>query len=189
MGQFEPDEILAMSGVHHLFDAYVIGLFARIWNDHHVCTVRLASDEFPDGQLCDDHGTHNLEATMADQKDRRMAEEHRSWRERRERGEIVAIPVDMNREREYALEAVPRVCRRKVVKYLGSEASTRQVPAALVIYVNFSTVTPALSDEDMIHLTEPWKANFTAIWLLSGTRIFRAWPSELDLRALSDPLV
>ncbi len=35
MGQFEPDEILSMTGVQHLFDAYVAGLFARIRETSH----------------------------------------------------------------------------------------------------------------------------------------------------------
>ncbi len=35
MGQFEPDEILSMTGVQHPFDAYVAGLFARIRETSH----------------------------------------------------------------------------------------------------------------------------------------------------------
>ena len=77
MGQFEPDVILGMPGVQHLFDAYVAGLFARIWNDYQRCKVRLVESEFPDAQLRDAKGTLDLEITLADRKDRKMALEHR----------------------------------------------------------------------------------------------------------------
>ena len=155
MGQFQPDVILGMTGVQHLFDAYVAGLFARIWNDHRTCKVRLVEDEFPDAQLRDIGGTLEFEITMADREDRQMAAEHRHIREMRERGEVPILPIDRKRDREYALEAVPRVCAQKVKNYLGSEQSVRQVPATLVIYVNFSTLDgPVLSDEEMVKLTE-----------------------------------
>src|SRR5262249_40293936 len=127
--------------------------------------------------------------TMADQKDRRMAQEHRLWRERRERGEVAALPIDRDRDREYALEAVPRVCRQKVKKYLGSTETSDRVRVALLIYVNFSNLAGSvLTDEDMKALTEPWRDNFKAIWFLSAVRIFRAWPSALAMQAMSDPL-
>jgi hypothetical protein len=190
MSQFEPDEILGMPGVQHLFDAYVVGLFARIWNDHHACSVRLVQDSFPDAELRDQSGVLKIEATMADQKDRRMAQEHRLWRERRERGEMAALPIDRELDREYALEAVPRVCQQKVRKYLGSASATGRVEVALLIYVNFSNLAgPVLTDEDMSALTERWQDNFEAIWFLSAARIYRAWPSALAMHAISDPLV
>ena len=82
MGEFDPDAILGMPEAQHLFDAYVVGLFARIWNDYHACSVRLVRDTFPDAELRDNSGVLEIEATMADQKDRRMAQEHRLWREK-----------------------------------------------------------------------------------------------------------
>jgi hypothetical protein len=189
MGQFKADKILGRPGVQHLFDAYVAGLFARIWNDHHTCSVRLAADQFPDAQLCNANGTLDLEVTMADQKDRRMAVEHRLLREKRERGEVPVQPIDRDRDKMYALEAVPRVCRQKVKKYLGKECSERQVKVSLLIYVNFSNIDGCvLSDGEMEDLTTPWKDNFTSIWLLSGARIFRPWPSRMTMAALSDPI-
>ena len=72
MGQFESDVILGATSVQHLFDAYVAGLFARIWNDHRCCKVRLAGGDFPDAQLRDEGGVIDLEITMADRKDRRI---------------------------------------------------------------------------------------------------------------------
>ena len=87
MGQFKPDVLLGMSGVQHLFDAFVGGLFARIWNDHSPCEIRLVDDAFPDAELRDADGILGLEVTMADRKDRKMAVEHRERREIRERGE------------------------------------------------------------------------------------------------------
>lgn len=189
MGKFETDEILGMSGVQHLFDAYVTGLFARIWNDHNPCSVRLVIDRFPDAQLCDATDTLDLEVTMADQKDRKMAEEHRLLRQKRECGEPSVLPIERARDREYALEAVPRVCREKVKRYLGAERSAGQVSVSLLVYVNFSTLAgPVLSDDEMEDLTRPWRDNFRAIWLLCGARIFRPWPSRIIMTALSDPL-
>ncbi len=189
MGQFEPDVIFGMTGVQHLFDAYVAGLFARIRNDHRSCEVRLAEGDFPDAQLRDTEGTLDLEITMADGKDRQMAAEHRQIRELRERGEVPTLPIDRERDRGYALEAIPRVCAQKVKKYLGSEQSDLQVPETLLIYINFSTLAdPILSDEEMVKLTEPWRHNFPSIWLLCGASIFRAWPSPQTLSALTDPI-
>ncbi len=189
MGQFEPDEILGMTGVQHLFDAYVAGLFARIWNDHRPCEVRLAKGEFPDAQLRHVEETLELEITMADQKDRQMAVEHRRLREMRERGEVATVPIDQDRDKEYALEAVPRVCSQKVKNYLGKEHSDGQVSTNLLIYVNFSTFAgPVLSDEEMIRRTEPWKDNFLSIWLLCGARIFCAWPTQSAMSAQTDPI-
>lgn len=189
MGQFEADVILGMTGVQHLFDAYVAGLFARIWNDHHLCQVKLVREAFPDAQLRDASRLLNLEVTMADQKDRRMAEEHRLVREMRERGEATWRPIERDRDRQYALEAIPRVCRQKAKKYLGAEISGRRVLADLLIYVNFSTIAgPVLTDDEMATLTKPWMNNFISIWLLCGARIYRPWPSRMALAALSDPI-
>ncbi len=189
MEQFEPDVILGMPGVQHLFDAYVGGFFARIWNDHKPCKVCLVKDSFPDAQLRDADCTLDLEITMADKKDRKMAAEHRRLRELREKGELAAEPTDYEKDREYALEAVPRVCEQKVRKYLGSPASDRRVQANLLIYVNFSTLAGfVLSDNEMADLTERWRCNFLSIWLLCGARLFRPWPTRVALSATSNPL-
>lgn len=178
MGQFEADEILGMTGVQHLFDAYVAGLFSRIWNDHRACEVRLCSDDFPDAQVRDIDSTFDLEITMADEKDRRMAAEYRHLRE-----------MSDHCQKKYALEAIPRVCRQKVKKYLGAETSDGQISTHLLIYVNFSTLdAPIVSDQEMMQLTKPWKHNFLSIWLLCGARIFRAWPTPKTLAASNDPI-
>ena len=189
MSQFAPDEILAMTGVQHLFDAYVAGLFARIWNDHKPCEVKLVSSDFPDARLRDNEETLDFEITMADKKDRKIAAEHRHLREKRERGQVPVLPINSDRDRKYALEAVPRVCRQKVRKYLGRDHSDGLVPTNLLIYVNFPTYAgPTLSDEEMLRLTEPWKDNFLSIYLLCGFRIFQAWPHSDELCAITDPL-
>lgn len=189
MEQFEADEILRMPNVQYLFDAYVVGLFARIWNDHNVCTVRLLPGDFPDAEISDREGKYPIEITLADRANRRMAEEHRLWREQRQRGEPSWRPINREQDREYALEAIPRACRNKVEKYLGSPHSDRAVPVALLLYVNFSTILgPVLTDQEMADLTAPWKGNFTAIWLLCGAIAFRPWPTPSAMSAVSDPL-
>lgn len=189
MELFEPDEILGLAGVQHLFDAYVSGLFARIWNEHSPCEVKLSEGDFPDAQIRDEGGTLDLEITMADKKDRRMAAEHRKLREMREDGELPTLPIDPDEHRQYALEAVPRVCGEKARKYLGSSDTDRQVQAHLLVYVNFPTLAgPVLCDEEMVQITEPWRHNFLSIWLLCGARIFRAWPTPRELTATTDPI-
>jgi hypothetical protein len=189
MEKFEPDVILGMTEAQHLFDAHVAGLFARVWNDHHPCEVRLEPSDFPDAHLRDVKDTLALEVTMADKKDRRMAVEHRRSREMRERGESAVIHVNWEQERENAREAIPRVCAKKVKKYLGSEKSDGRVPAHLLIYVNFfSYADPVLTDEEMIKLTEPWQCNFPSIWLLCGARILRTWPSPKAMCAVNNPI-
>lgn len=189
MSQFEPDIILGMTGVQHLFDAHVAGLFARVWNDHHACKVKLEPGDFPDAHLRDAKDTLALEVTMADEKDRRMAAEHRRSREMRERGESAVIHTNWEQERENAQEAIPRVCAKKVKRYLGSDRSDGQVPAHLLIYVNFfSYADPVLTDEEMIELTEQWQYNFPSIWLLCGARIVRTWPSPKVMCAVNNPI-
>lgn len=189
MNQFEADEILRMPNAQYLFDAYVAGLFARIWNDHKSCKVRLLPDDFPDAEISDLDGIHPIEVTLADRADRRMAEEHRIWREQRERGESSSRPIERDKDREYSFEAIPRACRNKAEKYLGSSPSERTVPVSLLLYVNFSTLFgPVLTDEEMVDLTAPWKKNFLAIWLLCGARAFRPWPTPSSMSAVSDPL-
>lgn len=188
MEQYEPDELLGMTGVQHLFDAYIAGLFARIWNDHQSCKVRLVPSNFPDAQCRDDNATLDLEITMADRMDRQMALEHRRLREARERGDITSQPIDRDGDRTYALEAVPRVCSAKAKKYLGKEISDQRVEVDLLIYLNFSTLAgPVLTHEEMVDLTKPWRNNFRSIWLLCGARVFRAWPSPRTFAANTDP--
>lgn len=189
MGQFEPDEILGMTGVQHLFDAYVVGLFGRIWNDHEACEVRLVDDRFPDAQLRDPNCLLEFEVTLADEKDRRMALEHKLLREKRERGEIAAVPINPEDEKRHALEAIPRRCAEKAKKYCGAPNSNRQARIDLLLYVNFPTVLgPVVCDQEIAKLTKPWKHNFHSIWLLYGARIIRPWPTWVEMRAQSDPI-
>lgn len=188
MELFKPDEILGLAGVQHLYDAFISGLFARIWNEHSPCDVRLLEDKFPDAQLQHKGGTLDLEITMADRKDRRMAVEHRKLRAMREDGELFTLPFDWDEHRQYALEAVRRVCGEKARKYLGSSDSDRQVQVHLLVYVNFPTfASPVLSNKEMVQITEPWRHNFQSIWLLRGARLFRAWPTPHELTATTDP--
>ena len=57
---------LVCISVQHLFDAYVAGLFARVWNDFKPCRIRFVSDNFPDAQFRDDKETRDLEITLVD---------------------------------------------------------------------------------------------------------------------------
>ncbi|HEY2889479.1 MAG TPA: hypothetical protein VGJ31_02570 [Dongiaceae bacterium] len=98
------------------------------------------------------------------------------------------LPIDLIRDKERAFEALPRVCRAKAKKYLGTEESSRSINVALLIYLNFSTLLGCvLSDQEIIKLTAPWKNNFASIWILAGARAFRAWPSPAAYPAVSDP--
>jgi hypothetical protein len=133
LGKFESDESLGRTDLQHLRDAYVVGLFARILNDHFRCWVRLVSDEFPDAQVkCGDRPL-DIEVTMADEKNRRMVQEHRQWREQRERGMSTTLPIDPTRDKERAFEAVPRVCRAKAKKYLGTQEPPPQPVSSFIV--------------------------------------------------------
>lgn len=181
----EPDEILGMPEAQYLRDAYVAGLFGRIWDDHSKCEIQLIDADFPDAQLRDTDHELMLEITIADRKGRRMVLEHR---QRRERGESTVLPIDREQDREHAIEAIPRAIGQKVEKYFGNRISNRRVAADLLLYVNFSTLLgPLLSNNEMVELTRPFAANFNAIWLLLGARIFRPWPTQLTYSALNDP--
>jgi hypothetical protein len=160
----------------YLREAYVVGVFGWIWRDDRgPCEVRLlAAGGFPDAQLRAD-GVHlNLEITMALAKDKEMFKEWRELRAKTKRGEI--IPAESAEQRAaIAREAIPRVVGQKAAKrYAGSARPT------LVVY---SDDALALSDkEEMARLTEPWKDEFEAIYLLCGMDVVRTWPTLRILR-------
>jgi hypothetical protein len=117
----------------YLRDAYVAGLFARRWNYHNRCEVRLiaAQDRFPDAELRELREGHNhpmkLEIAIADKLDRRIWQEQKEWAEMYKRGE--SLPVDSPAaRREQAREAIPRICKQKVKHYLGTEKGDKKVP-------------------------------------------------------------
>jgi len=143
--------------------------------------VRLVAerDRFPDAQLRDgDNNTKNFEIVIADKLDRRMWENQKRWAEMYKRKEC--LPVDSPDERRaYALEAIPRICEKKVKRYLGAKTD-KKVSVNLLIYmtqVQAPTVLyPVITVDEMVTLTEPYKNKFESIWLLCGNEDVRVWP-------------
>jgi hypothetical protein len=91
----------------YIREAYVAGLFARIWNYHSSCEVRLIAERnrFPDAQLRDGETTINLEIAIADKQDRPIWKEQKEWAEMSKRGEFV--PADSpDKRRADAQEAI-----------------------------------------------------------------------------------
>ena len=165
----------------YLRDAYVVGGFARIWEDNRgPCHVRLVPEKelFPDGELKTEAGVLHLEATMADEKDRPILKRLHELRDMYQRGEAPPL-ADVEKKRRIAREAIPRVCRQKAGKHYAGRG-----PISLVIYVNSG---PVLSAEEMARLTEPWKDDFEAIYLYCGTEVVIAWPETRVLKG-NEPL-
>ena len=165
----------------HIRDAYVMGLFARIWNDHRPCEVRLipAPQRFPDGQLREGDSTLDFEITLADRRDRRMFDEHRQWAAMYARGQL-RKPLSRAARHRHAREAIPRVCAKKAKRYGPGAAAS----ANLLISLNLG---PVLSVDEMVRLTRPWESTFASIWLLCGTDAVQTWPTRLVRRATTDP--
>jgi hypothetical protein len=165
----------------YLREAYVAGVFARIWRDAQgPCQVRLVpeKEQFPDAQLKTEARILDLESTMADEKDRPM---FKIWREiltMYEHGEAPPIG-DAETKQKIAREAITRVCRQKVGKHYASQKST-----SLLIYVNAG---PVLSAKEMARLTESWKDSFEAIYLLCGMDAVMVWPEVRVLKG-KEPL-
>jgi len=160
----------------YLRDAYVAGAFARIWNEHSRCEVRLVakSEKFPDAQLRVDGAPLDFEITMADKKNRPMWEEHRLWAAMFAEGKVPSgeRPVA---QRAYAREAIPRVCAKKAGKHYAG-----QRPTHLLIYLNVGSTL--LTAEEMARLTQQWKENFESIWVLCGMDAVEVWPTTCVLR-------
>ncbi len=165
----------------YLREAYVAGLFARIWRDDRgPCQIRLVpeKEQFPDAQLKTESGKLDLEATMADEKDRPMFKIWRDTLAMYERGEAPPIG-DAETKRKIAREAIPRVCYQKAKKHYAGQRRT-----SLLIYVNAG---PVLSAEEMARLTATWKNEFKAIYLLCGMDTVVAWPEVSVLRGKEPP--
>ena len=95
----------------YIRDAYVAGLFARIWNYHHKCEVRLIAkpDRFPDAQVREYNNTTmnfmNFEIAIVDKPGRHIWAEQQEWAEMSKRGEFV--PADSpDKRRADAQEAI-----------------------------------------------------------------------------------
>ncbi len=111
-GQIKP--LVGSALPQHLRDAYVAGLFSRIWNYHSNCEVRLPieREQFPDAQLREGKHTIDLEIVTADKSARRTYQEHREVLEKYRRGEF--IPTDCpEKRRDDALEAIPKAVLRE----------------------------------------------------------------------------
>jgi len=108
---------LGLSVPNYLGEAYVAGLFARIWSDYSECKVRVRliprPDQFPDSQLDDAGNILDLEIVIADRKERRMFAEHAEWERMRLRGEIPLVlssgEVETQQRQAQAREAISRV--------------------------------------------------------------------------------
>lgn len=163
----------------HLREAYTAGLFACIWfDDRGPCEVRLVPSvaQFPDAQLKASNKTLQLEVTMALEKDRPMFREWRELRAKAEQGEFPSVKSSQER-RKIALEAISRVIARKAKKHYA-------VPPTLLVHSDDGL---ALSTQEMVALTEPWKDTFNAIYLLCGINAIMVWPTLLVLRATVPP--
>lgn len=171
----------------YLRDAYVAGLFARIWNCHERCEVRLFAepDRFSDAQLRTEHHTMNIEIAIVDKQDRRTWAEHREWVEMSKRGEV--LPADSPEQRfDNAREAIPRILKKKVGHYLGNSAA-KMGSVHLVLYL-MQGQTPIVSDpvitaDEMELLAKPYNGRFESIWVLRGIENVRLWPERKILAA------
>lgn len=160
----------------YLREAYVAGVFARIWRDHcGPCEVQLvpAREKFPDAQLRTGHTCLNLEITMALKKGKMMFKEWRELRAKSKRGEIVMAETTEQRQ-DSAREAIPRIVGQKASKQYAGGA-----PTTLLVYTDDGR---ALSTQEMAGLTKPWKDSFAAIYLLCGMDAVMAWPKLRVLR-------
>jgi|SRR6516165_4654120 hypothetical protein len=188
---------LGQSVPNYLGDAYVAGLFARIWNDYSECKVRIIPrpDQFPDGQLDDAGKILDLEIVIADRKERRMFAEHAEWERMRLHGEIPLVrtsgDAETQQRRAQAREAISRVCEKKVIHYTGSTNSDTIIPASLLIYLNIGQVLSnpgtLLSVDEMVEFTQPYRNRFQSIWVLCGIEVVCTWPERKVLRATRDP--
>ena len=171
-------------------EAYVAGLFARIWNYNNSCEVRLIPDDrFPDAQLHDSEHMINFEIAIADRKGRPTWREQKKWAEMFNRGEFV--PADSpEKRRADAQEAIARIVKQKVEHYLHHRIAMVPNNANLLIYLMTShAITepgPVIPIEEMETLTAPYKNNFEAIWLLCGREDVRVWPRREVLRPPPD---
>ncbi len=164
-------------------EAYVAGLFARILHEHNPCSVRLVptKEEPPDFQLKQNENTLGFENVIADKPDRKMWEDHAKWDAILKIGGI--IPTEKSAERrKYMSEAIPKRVEEKITKYQKKQINMSKIN--LLIYLNTG---PALSEKEMVHLTEPYKDNFQSIWMLCGSDAVRAWPERQVLSAQQDP--
>ncbi|MCH8098090.1 MAG: hypothetical protein IID53_13540 [Proteobacteria bacterium] len=160
----------------YLREAYVAGLFARIWRDDGgSCEVRVVPEreKFPDAQLRAGDASLNLEVTMALREGKRMFKEWRDLRAKAKQGEIVLAETSEQRQAS-AREAIPRVVGQKADKHYAGQA-----PTTLLVCTDDGRT---LSAEEMARLTEPWKDRFEAIYLLCGMDVVMAWPTLCVLR-------
>ncbi|HKM69646.1 MAG TPA: hypothetical protein VJX94_06195 [Stellaceae bacterium] len=171
----------------HIRDAYVAGLFARIWDYHSSCEVRLTDkrDEFPDAHLREGKHTIDLEIVTADKYARQTWKEQKEILEKYKHGEFVPIDCPEKR-RDDALEAIARVVKHKATRHYSA-------PSTLLVYLMIAqtpTVSyPLISVNEMALLTEPYKANFESIWVLCGLEDVRLWPDRkiLGVPPCQDP--
>lgn len=111
----------------YLREAYVAGLFARIWRDTRgPCKVRLVpeKEKFPDAQLrAEGIDDLHLEVTMALKRGNRLFNEWRELRAKAEQGAVVLAECTEQRQAS-AREAIPRAIRRKANKHYAGETRT-----------------------------------------------------------------
>jgi hypothetical protein len=169
----------------YIEEAYIAGLFACIWNYHNTCKIRLLADIFPDAQLNVSGHLIDLEIVTADRYGRKRWKEQKEIIESFKRGNLV--PTDCPEKlRDEALSAIPRAVRKKAKRHYST-------PPHLLVYsmiVQTPEVTyPLFSVDEMAALTEPYKANFESIWVLSGIENVMLWPERkiLSVPSCQDP--
>jgi hypothetical protein len=108
------------SPTQYLEEAYIAGLFARIWKYHANCEVRLLADTFPDAQLKASGHEFDLEIVTADRCGRRRSEEQREIIESYKRRGVVAVTDSPQTRRRQALDAIPRAVKKKAERHYGT---------------------------------------------------------------------
>jgi hypothetical protein len=173
---------IGSSPAQYLEEAYIAGLFARIWHYHANCEVQLLADTFPDAQLKSSGLPFDLEIVTADSPGRRRSEEQREIVESYKRRGVVVVADSPQARRRLALDAIPRAVKEKARRHYS------MAPHLLVYSMIVQTPEasyPLFSADEMAELTEPYKANFQSIWVLSGFENVMLWPTR---KILSVPL-
>jgi hypothetical protein len=183
--------------LQYLRDAYVVGLFARIFSYDSRCEVKLShgKDEFPDARLSFFAPPNEFPNTQVIGKEQRYLADieivtadkclRETWKELRELTEIYRRheyppSTDSPKERRKALlEAIPRVVKKKAEKHYTP-------PPNLLVHLMIAppptAPCPLVTIEEMALLTEPYKNDFNSIWILREMDNIKLWPEQKMIR-------
>jgi len=160
-----------------LLEAHAAARFAAIRGQDLQCSIRLATERFPDFELRIQHQLQQFELTEADHDGRKRGDEYREAAKRKVAGlqpDVELISPD-DEERD-ALSAIARAIERKAAKRYAPP------PPHLLVYVNFSLFRELrLKRLDVLQLVEPWTGRFASIWLLWGANALRCWPNPAHI--------